>query len=242
MSLTSDELYDLWKKQKAGYYLMLKESITNDLNKVFGTNEDFESLIARLENTKTEDFERLVSEYNIAHPGSEVDIVQEIHYVPVKNANCAFNNSLYFNIKESELGGKNLDRYYNEALQDYKESLASIRIPKKYQTEEFIETHKQDLLDLFNLDDTEENVNKLKHFFKVGSQEDVFWIQEGNELSDRLVDKYFAMQALCTEAELQITNKENIIHNGKVKQMSISKAYDASGNITEEFYDLMKLD
>lgn len=243
INLTHQELKDLWKKQRAGYYLTVKQNITKDLQKVFGMDQDvdFDTLIKHLETLNVSEFEQMVKNYNITHPNDTVNVVQEIHYSQnKKDPKCYFNNSLYFNIKECEESGINLDNYYTEGFEQFKDSLSSIYIPAKYRNKIFIDNNKETLFELFNLREVD-GVGALYEFFGLDpngneKQGDFYWVQEGNTLSDTLVRKYFAMQALCADADLQITNKENVIHNGKVKQLSISKAYDENGTLTNAFY------
>lgn len=241
MGLTPDELYNLWFAQKAGYYARVKQQITSDLQKVFGFDQtvSFDELIKHLETLDVDKFERMVTQYNVSHPGQEVDITQEIHYTKIEEK-CAFNNTLYFNIKECELGGSKLKEYYDAGFNEFRRTLSSIRIPEKYRNKMFIESNKETLFELFNLDESD-GIDSLLEFFGVRKNgektlDEVFWVQDNNPLSDTLIQKYFALQALSTDAELQITNKENLIHNGKVKQMPISLAYNENGNMSDEFY------
>ena len=260
VNLKSDELFKLWGEQRCDYYQTVKSQIVKDLTLLFGPEfegKSFDELVLEVEKYSTDDFEKKVAEYNKQNPSRHIDIVKEIHYSGKRNKPCKFNASLYFNIKETSKGvGQYLKRYYNEGLNEFTKQLESIIIPKKYRTQDFIDNNKDILCDLFGLS-PDVNSQVLYDYFKIPAgneqldkMEDVYWVQyktdeRGNkvltEQSEELIKKYYALQALGADAELQITSKENVIHENKENIQPARSISDYTNN-PEDFYEFVKIE
>lgn len=257
VNLRSDELFKLWGNQRADYYQTVAEQIIRDLTLLFGPEYEgktLEQLIEKLETYKASAFEKLVANHNRNNPPElQVNVVKEIHYSGKDEKPCQFNKTLYFNIKETQNGvGKYLERYYNEGFQEFVKSLEAITIPTQYRSSSFIENHKEVLLDLFGLD-PDTDISVLQDFFKIDTinNEDISWVQyeldqDGKKvltkLSKELISKYYALQALSADAELQITSKENTIHENKQGISEELKNCTIADYGTEKFYEYIKED
>lgn len=270
VNLKSNELFEIWGQQRCDYYQTVASQIVKDLTLLFGPafeGKSFDELVSEVEKYTAEEFEKKVAAYNKNNPSRHINIVKEIHYTGKGEKPCKFNATLYFNIKETQNGvGKYLQRYYNEGLQEFISQLESIVIPKKYRTVDFIDNNKGVLCDLFGLSsDVDSQI--LYDYFKVptGSEsldtmEDIFWVQyefdeagrvkkdsKGNKIltkqSEELIKKYFALQAISADAELQITSKENVIHENKEKiDESLQRGISSYTSDPEAFYNFVKLE
>lgn len=235
--LKSTELQQLWWNQLRTYYHEMYNQVMDDLIKVItydGKVVDNTSVITVLESYKAKDFQRAVNNYNKDHQDAPVEITQEIHYCSEKG-NCRFNNALYYyfeNTVNPELTPDNpLLQYYIGGQKQLAEQLKKIRIPRKYRNAAYIEEHLQELSELFDLDGSvEERQTQLEDFFATNKKEDITWNRELDKLSenaklltDNIINKYFWLQAISTEAEQQMSAKDFIIHKGKKDpQLTIS--------------------
>lgn len=248
LDLNADEVRNLWFKQKQSYYQNIRNQIIDDLSKVFGvTNysyslESLNSLIKTLEGYSETDFIKKVYDYNKNHQSSPIDVVREVHYC-VQKGKCVFNNSLYFNIRETSENdpGVYLIKYSEEGLNDL--MLNDGYLSKIYRpvfSESYVKNNAQKLCKIFDIKCSEENINKLVAFFK---QENQIWLSdnvEENKLTINAAKKFFWLQQLSTEAEQQLTTKENVIHKSNIKQYTIDEILDPTN--FDSFYATVQLD
>lgn len=242
IDLKPEDIKELWVAQHDDYYKAVRNKILSNLNKVFGTDNiiDLDVLISKLEQTKYKDFQRLVSKYNREHPNDHIEVTEEIDYCKGSNGYCAFNNALYFHIKGIQ-DKTYLDKYLKEGYTVFKDALSRIKIPSKVKNSFYIKQNIEILAKLFDLNisgtttqerqqKTEEAISRLEEFFDVANPEsDKTWV-DGSELSEKLLNKYFNLQALVTDAELQISGKRSEIHKGKkVAPLKLTSIKEVNG-------------
>lgn len=246
LQLTTKELQNQWYQQRKFYYQAVQQKITTDLQKVFNKpGADLVTLIKELESLKVVEFEKKVAEYNRNNPNDQVTITKEIHYSEL-NGQCVFNNTLWFNFvttNSDKFDDKYLQDYYQIGLEDVRHHLSFIQIPAKFKSRDFIERNLYKLAALFDIEVDSKNeqqvITDLSKFF---NKEGGTWYNKTSDatikkMQEAITGKYFILQQLSTEAELQITSKENVIHKGK-KQLSIS-TYESD---PKTFYENVKND
>lgn len=250
IDLDPKDLKEIWSSQHDDYYRAVRGKILGNLNKVFGTRDiiDLDVLINKLEHTKYDDFKRLVSKYNREHPDDHIEVTEEIDYCKGNNGYCAFNNALYFHIKGID-DKTYINKYLKEGYNTFKDALSSIKIPSKFKNSFYIKQNIEILAKLFGLDiSTEpkekEAISKLEEFFDIKNPDSTKTWVDGSSLSNYLLNKYFILQALVTDAELQISGKRSEIHKGKkVKPLALTKT-DSNGNVTsveiDDIYEHIK--
>lgn len=251
---SGENIRNLWVEQQKDYYKTVAELIQYNLKTVLSTipsvtlseNPTLLELIAKLETIKCNDFEHAISVYNAANPTKQVQLTKEIDYCGKGKALCRFNNTLLFNILAaySPKAESQFVQYFDDAFEVFKTNMQDIEIPDRFRKKDYITENFDAICEMFGLSnaeiDKQDSLKKIQDFFKLDSNftlvdgDKVHWVQD-NELSRNLLYKYHALQQLDTDAELQITSKNNLIHDGKLKsgQWALSQLLqlDESGNI-----------
>ena len=262
VDLTSTELQTLWYQQKRDYYQKLKEDLIEDWTKLFNQLEiavpassssnifvsdysqaRFDQFVDTLETLNAVDLIKAARDYNSANPNDQIELTDQIHYCENKakndlnnNGKCRFNKTLYFNILgiDGDAPSSQLLQYYQEGQNESLEALKNINRP--YWESSYVQEKADFLCALFELENNAENVKRLQDFF---SQTNTRWNTENSaeaDLVNAITSKYFWMSTLVSEAELQMTTKENYVHEGKKTQKPLSSYRETDGSLGDTFY------
>lgn len=248
--MTYDEIVDCYKEQHSKYYLKVESNLISDYSLIFGKSFDsLESAIKELESHSYNDLFKKVYDYNKDKSSSDqIQLTNQIHYVPGKSLNdkLKFNNALYLNIKAAREGNQDiLDKLLKQGFDNTFEFLEENNIPvlvdfnsNKLQTYRYL------------CDDMGVGEKDLAGFFAHNSS----WIKYNpgfnpknattqdkinnlTKLSRNFLKKFFILQQFATEADLQLTVKDPIIHTSGTT-LSVNELQQINGsNLFDSRFD-----
>lgn len=215
--LTYDEMKDLYKKQHTSFYTNIEKKLISDYSKLFGQSfATLEDAIAELEKLTYEQFYYIVKDYNEKNPHLRIEIQDQVHYSNGIGNLQGFNQTLYANIAAAH-NENLLDTMLEDGFQD------TVNFLETSEAEILVDIIDQNRINGLFSDCTEA---ELKEFFGKKKK----WVRRGTktsttELSDtsrKVLKKYFIMQQLMTDADLQISIGSPYFHDKNKNYSGIS--------------------
>lgn len=227
LELTTEQLKHMHFQQFSTYYAELSNKLVQDYSRLFKIDfNTLEEAISHLQTFTAEEFYKLPIERGL-------EIMKEMHYSTTKGTSTKpsrvfFNKSLYYFIKlgENEVAfnewhGAQEDNWYKDAISTGR---GDLKLDAAILNSEYFKSNIGVIHSLLDKKYKDLSPGKILEALKDFNAKGSAASPDAIAIHKSLSSKYFALQALTTDAELQLSLKYPIMHGAKGAKPMIDTA------------------
>ena len=207
------EVQDLYVAQYQSYFNTIEQRLLSTYKILFQQNFDtLEEAITFLQSTTVNTLRQFITAN-----GSGLDLIDNVHYAINKDKEVIFNSELYTMIQIAK-NNSLMEIWLNTSKESWLKSMdTTITVAQIFKEDTYLETNKDAILNLMKTEGETLAWETIKQDIKRAQ----YWYDSSNQnkTMEILSDKYFILQALTTEAEIQITGKYPFIHTNNQEKI-----------------------